>query len=101
MVEQMAAMEGFQPWRNKAGEIIGWKLPASGSPTGCVLVVHGNAGCALNRSYIASPIHEAVSRDVYVLEYPGYGARVGSPSMKSFLAAGEEAFALLPSESPI
>ena len=99
--EQMAAKEGFQAWRNKAGEIIGWKLPTAGSPTGSVLVVHGNAGCALNRGYIARPIHEAASRDVYVLEYPGYGARGGSPGMKSFLAAGEEAFATLPNHMPI
>jgi pimeloyl-ACP methyl ester carboxylesterase len=101
MVDQMAAKEGFQAWRNKTGEIIGWKLLASASPTGSVLVVHGNAGCALNRGYIARPIHEAASRDVYVLEYPGYGVRAGSPSMKSFLAAGEEAFALLPNHMPI
>jgi pimeloyl-ACP methyl ester carboxylesterase len=101
VVDQMAAKEGFQAWRNKAGEIIGWKLPASASPTGSVLVVHGNAGCALNRSYIARPVHEATSRDVYVLEYPGYGPRAGSPSMKSFLAAGEEAFGLLPTHVPI
>jgi hypothetical protein len=99
--EQTAAKEGFQAWRNKAGEIIGWKLPANGAPTGSVLVVHGNAGCALNRGYIAKPIHAAVSRDVYVLEYPGYGARGGSPSMKSLLAAGEEAFATLPGHLPI
>jgi pimeloyl-ACP methyl ester carboxylesterase len=97
----MAAKEGFQAWRNKAGEIIGWKLPATVSPTGSVLVVHGNAGCALNRGYIARPVHEAAARDVYVLEYPGYGARAGSPGMKSFLAAGEEAFALLPDTMPI
>lgn len=101
VADQMAAREGFQPWRNEAGEIIGWKLPASASSTGSVLIVHGNAGSALNRGYIARPIHEAASRDVYVLEYPGYGARGGSPSMKSFLAAGEEAFALLPNPMPI
>ncbi len=101
VADQMAAKEGFQSWRNKAGEIIGWKLPASSSPTGSVLVVHGNAGCALNRGYIARPIHEASSRDVYVLEYPGYGARAGSPGMKSFLEAGEEAFALVPGDKPI
>jgi pimeloyl-ACP methyl ester carboxylesterase len=98
---QMADKEGFQPWHNQAGEIIGWKLPAAGSPTGNVLVVHGNAGCALNRGYIARPIHQAASRDVYLLEYPGYGARGGLPSMKSFLAAGEEAFAALPGHLPI
>jgi hypothetical protein len=97
----MAAKEGFQAWRNKAGEIVGWKLPASTPPVGSVLVVHGNAGCAINRGYIVRPIHKAASRDVYVLEYPGYGARAGSPSMKSFLAAGEEAFALLPNHMPI
>lgn len=101
VAEQMAAKEGFQPWRNSAGEIIGWKLPANGAPTGSVLVLHGNAGCALNRAYIARPIHEVASRDVYVLEYPGYGARGGSPSMKGLLAAGEEAFAMLPSNMPI
>lgn len=98
---EMAARDGFQPWRNIAGDIIGWKLPATGSPTGSVLIVHGNAGCALNRDYLARPIHEAASRDVYVLEYPGYGVRAGSPSMKSILAAGEEAFALLPHHMPI
>jgi len=90
VAEEMAARDGFQPWRNKAGEIIGWKLAANSPPTGSVLVVHGNAGCALNRDYLARPIHQAASCDVYVLEYPGYGARPGSPSMKSFLAASEE-----------
>ena len=28
VVDQMASKEGFQAWRNIAGEIIGWKLPA-------------------------------------------------------------------------
>jgi hypothetical protein len=101
VAEHLAAKEGFQAWRNTAGEIVGWKLPASGSSVGSVLVVHGNAGCALDRGYIAKPIHQAASRDVYLLEYPGYGARSGSPSMKSFLAAGEEAFRLLPDHLPI
>lgn len=101
VADQMAAKEGFRPWRNQATELIGWKLPANGTPTGSVLVVHGNAGCALNRGYFAKPIHEAGSLDVYVLEYPGYGARAGSPSMKSFLTAAEEAFSALPTNQPI
>ncbi len=33
--------------------------------------------------------------DLFVLEYPGYGTRSGSPSLTSLLAAGEEAFAAL------
>jgi uncharacterized protein len=101
VADELAAREGFQAWHNQAGETIGWKLPASDSATGSVLVVHGNAGSALNRDYLARPIHEAGSRDVYVLEYPGYGARPGSPSMKSILPAAEEAFALLPNQLPI
>jgi pimeloyl-ACP methyl ester carboxylesterase len=101
VADEMAAKGGFQPWRNKGGEIIGWRLPANASPAAHVLIVHGNADCALNRDYLAKPIHQAASCDVYVLEYPGYGARPGSPSMKSFLAAGEEGVEALPKDSSI
>jgi pimeloyl-ACP methyl ester carboxylesterase len=99
--KELAGREGFSPWQNSAGEIIGWKIPATGVATGSVLVIHGNAGCALDRDYLAQPIHQAGGLDVFVLEYPGYGVRGGSPTMKSWLAAGEEAFAALPPERPI
>lgn len=39
--------------------------------------------------------------DVFVMEYPGYGARRGSPSLKSLLAAGGKGFASLPTNMPI
>ena len=94
--EQAAAKTGFVPWRNKSGKLIGWKLPASSPPIGSVLILHGNAGWALNRAYIAMPIHEAAALDVYILEYPGYGARAGSPGEGSFLSAADEAFENLP-----
>jgi pimeloyl-ACP methyl ester carboxylesterase len=99
-VVQAAAQNGFAPWKNPEGEIIGWKIPANGNATGSVLIVHGNAGSAIDRSYLAQPIHEAESLDVFVLEYPGYGAREGSPSRKSFNAAAEEAFQLMPKNLP-
>ncbi len=101
LAERTALAEGFVPWKSQAGHTIGWKIPARGTPTGSVLIAHGNAGNALNRGYIAQPIHRAGDLDVYVLEYPGYGARPGSPTMKSFLAAGEEAFSALPSNRPV
>jgi hypothetical protein len=41
-----------------------------------------------------------VDVDVFVLEYPGYGARAGSPDKASFIAAAEEAFKLLPKKQP-
>ena len=101
LAERTALVEGFVPWKTESGQTIGWKIAARGSPTGSVLIAHGNAGYALNRGYIAKPIHGAGDLDVYVLEYPGYGARPGSPTMKSFLAAGEEAFSALPSNQPV
>jgi len=100
MVVQAAAEHGFVPWKNPASQIIGWEIPASGPATGSVLIVHGNAGCAIDRDYLARPIHDAAAVDVFVLEYPGYGAREGSQGKWSFLAAAEEAFGLLPNNLP-
>lgn len=99
-VESAAKENGFVPWKNPAGQIIGWKIPASGTAAGSVLIVHGNAGCALGRDYIARPIHDSASVDVFVLEYPGYGARPGSPTKSTMVAAAEEAFQLMPPGLP-
>jgi hypothetical protein len=100
LAEPAAAELGFVPWRNPSGQIIGWKLPAASSPVASVLITHGNAGCAIDRGYLAGPIHDAAPVDVYVLEYPGYGSRAGSPDKRSFLAAGDEAFGLLTNGLP-
>ena len=99
-VEAIAREHGFSPWKISDGQIIGWKIPAATTATGSVLIVHGNAGCALGRDYIAQPIHAVADVDVYVLEYPGYGAREGSPSKRSLFAAAEKAFQRLPSGLP-
>jgi pimeloyl-ACP methyl ester carboxylesterase len=100
VIGSVAAEHGFAPWKNPSGQIIGWKMSATGAATGSVLIVHGNAGCALSRDYLARPIRDAADVDVFVLEYPGYGARPGSPGKTSFVAAAEEAFQLLPTNSP-
>ena len=100
VIESVAAEHGFAPWKNPAGQLIGWQMPARGMATGSVLIVHGNAGCALSRDYLARPIHDAAKVDVFVLEYPGYGARAGSPGKASFFAAAEAAFQRLPANSP-
>jgi pimeloyl-ACP methyl ester carboxylesterase len=99
--EQMAAQEGFQPWRNSDGLVIGWHLPPSSTVTAAVMVVHGNSGCALERGYLAKPIHATGGAAVYVLEYPGYGGRNGSPTEDSLLAAAEEAFVSITNQTPI
>jgi pimeloyl-ACP methyl ester carboxylesterase len=100
LAEPAAAELGFVPWQNPSGQIIGWKLPATSSPVASILITHGNAGCAIDRGYLANPIHIAAPVDVYVLEYPGYGSREGSPDKRNFLAAAEEAFGLLTNGLP-
>lgn len=101
VADRAATENGLVAWRNGKGDIIGWKLPSTQPRIANVLVVHGNAGSATDRDYFARPIHDAAAVDVYILEYPGYGARAGSPSMTSFLAAADEAFALLPATEPV
>ena len=98
--EQTAAKAGFVPWLNSAGQLMGWKLPASSAPAGSVLIFHGNAGWALNRAYMTLPIHAAAPLDVYIFEYPGFGAREGSPGEKNVLSAADEAFVNLPENIP-
>lgn len=76
------------PW-TVDGVIMGYARPAD-DPEAIWLVLHGNAGQASGRGYILPgfPADDAV----FVLEYPGYGSRPGSPSKESFDAAAEEAF---------
>lgn len=59
-------------------------------PSAVWLVTHGNAGQASQREYIVELLPE--DADVYVLEYPGYGARSGDPSRASFDAAASAAW---------
>jgi pimeloyl-ACP methyl ester carboxylesterase len=56
-------------------------------------MLHGNGGQAANRTYAlgAFSAHDSV----FILEYPGYGAREGKPSRASFDAAATEAYTLL------
>jgi pimeloyl-ACP methyl ester carboxylesterase len=99
--ESMAERDGWKPVRTAAGEIIGWRITQTNEPSGAVLIFHGNAGCALDRDYLARPIHDALPLDVIVVEYPGYGPREGSPSLSTILATAEAALELLPSNRPV
>ncbi|MBL9172746.1 MAG: alpha/beta fold hydrolase [Verrucomicrobiales bacterium] len=92
----LARAGNFQPWTNAAGQRVGWWRPSSsGKSRGCALITHGNSGSAVGRDYLANPIQEAFALDVYILEYPGYGDRPGSPTQESLLAAAKEAAGLL------
>lgn len=79
---------GLKPWphgvsRDEYRAFVPDTLPG-GTIKGTVIVVHGNAGSAINRYVYVDPLQKLGYR-VLIMEYPGYGARGGRP--------GEEVFA--------
>ncbi len=94
-LEALAAREGLLPWRNADKDFIGWRSrEGQGFP---VLILHGNAGHAFHRSHVVSRLRKAgITSPIYILEYPGYGARPGIPTENSLVAAALEAIDLLP-----
>jgi pimeloyl-ACP methyl ester carboxylesterase len=93
--------ERCEPWRDAGNTIIGWK---SAKKTGekaapnRLLVFDGNTGCAMDRAYYLRGFERYAGGDnweVYLFEYPGFGARPGRISEASFVEAGEKALALL------
>jgi len=99
---EMAKAEGFEPWTNGAGQRIGWKrIQGAGPARGRALILHGNAGYALDRADYAKALQQAMAFDVFILEYPGYGDRPGAPSQKTLCDAAAEAFQLLRANGPV
>lgn len=89
-----AAQAGLQPWRAPDGRLIGWHTPER--PGARVLLFHGNAGHAAWRA----PILHRWARvsgvgGVWVMEYPGFGARPGPATEPALMAAAVEAIDLL------
>ena len=83
-------------WKEE-DKVIGFASERS-DPTGVWLMLHGNGGQASHRGYVRQRMKE--SDALYVLEYPGYGARAGKPSREAFNAAAAEALAILRERFP-
>ncbi|TVR91804.1 MAG: alpha/beta hydrolase [Spirochaetaceae bacterium] len=94
--EQLAAQQGLEAWRNRDGEVIGWRERESAQELPRLLVMHGNAGHALHRRHYIDLLGDAW--EVLLLEYPGYGVRGGRPSEPALLEAASEAVEQLRSE---
>ncbi|HWI56221.1 MAG TPA: alpha/beta fold hydrolase [Bacillota bacterium] len=103
--EQAAACarsENLERWQSPDGSPIGWKRLSPARPAqGQVLILHGNADCAFHGSHYAAGLQQAAPLDVFMVEYPGYADRPGTPSQRSLEAAASEAFQLLSTNSPI
>jgi len=96
---QAAKASGLQPWRDGQGQLIGWKNAAGSAPAANrLLIVHGNAGQAVDRDYLMRGLNTLGKGrlwDAFVVEYPGYGARAGKPSEAALMAAADAAFTQL------
>ena len=91
-----AVVTRLAPWSD-GSQTIGFCREVS-NPRTIWLMMHGNGGQAADRDYV---LHCLTDQDsLYVLEYPGYGARSGSPSLESMNQAASEACQLLRSRYP-
>jgi len=98
-----ARARGLEPWLDGSGRFLGWRAPVPGPPAARVLVLHGNAGSALDRSYLRDVLQGPGRRgvEVVLLEYPGYGPRPGAPTEEAIVAATVEAIDLLGGSVPV
>jgi pimeloyl-ACP methyl ester carboxylesterase len=81
----------LEPWIVD-GRIIGY-FSAPRQPSCVWLMAHGNAGQASQRAYVLQRM--APTDALYVVEYPGYGARPGVPAMAAMNAAVADAYEIL------
>ncbi|HTY86482.1 MAG TPA: alpha/beta hydrolase [Candidatus Acidoferrum sp.] len=101
-VDASARSANLERWQDSAGKPIGMKRMAPKQPAeGRVLVVYGNGSCATGCAHYADVIQDVAPFDVYILEYPGYADRPGSPSQKTLFRAANGAFQLLPTNGPV
>ena len=115
----MAEGSGLAPWPEAGDSRMGWRAAtdAPADPVGPpadqndradpgparALVFHGNAGHSLHRDYLARGLQSADTGpgwDVYLLEYPGYGSRDGSPGEDAIMSAAAEALEKLIARDP-
>jgi len=101
-VDEAAHAAGLTRWTNAAGHGIGMKLPSPRrQATGQVLIVYGNGSWTVGCSKYGEVIQSLGAFDVFILEYPGYADRPGSPSQENLFRAADEAFKLLDKDKPI
>lgn len=71
------AIRGLAPWPDDT-DYRGLVSRQDQAPRGTVIVFHGNAGAAIDRSYYLRALMPLGHR-VLLAEYPGYGGRPGKP----------------------
>ena len=101
-VDQMAQLARLERWTNSIGQSIGFKRLSPKQPAeGTVMIMYGNGSTAIGCEHYVNDIQSVAAFDVFILEYPGYEDRPGSPSQDSLFNAADEAFRTLSSNRPI
>jgi pimeloyl-ACP methyl ester carboxylesterase len=104
-VEQVAAIAaetGLERWINSSGRVIGMKRLSPRQPAaGRVLITYGNGSWSAGCAHYADDIQTVAALDVFILEYPGYADRAGSPSQKNIFHAADEALQLMGTNQPV
>lgn len=101
-VEQTAQSQRLELWRAPDGRAVGCKRLSPVRPAqGQLLILHGNAGCAVFCGQYADRIQQAAPLDVFMLEYPGYADRPGKPTERTLDESADEAFLLLATNGPV
>ena len=78
--------ESLEPWRDDRGNFLGyWRRFANAN--GLVLAFHGNDEEALDAAWLREILPP--NKALFLMEYPGYGARPGAPSEKAFFEAAD------------
>lgn len=91
-----AVTSPLKPWVEE-GISLGYTREVD-TPETVWLMLHGNGGQAAHRNYVLN--HLSDQDAFYVLEYPGYGSRAGSPCRASIDTAASDAFRRLQQRHP-
>ena len=103
LTEEFIKARGLESWISKDDNYRGLiSSQPQNEVKGTIIVFHGNAGTAIDRSYYSNALVKLGYR-VLLAEYPGYGGRIGKPSEEVFVADARETVKLIHQEygSPI
>jgi uncharacterized protein len=92
----------LERWRDSSGQAIGMMRMSPRQPAAAqVLIAYGNGGCATDCAVYADELQKLAALDVFILEYPGYADRPGTPTEKNIFRAADQALQRLPANRPV
>jgi pimeloyl-ACP methyl ester carboxylesterase len=101
-VDQMAQSARLERWTNSDGQFIGLKRLSPRQPAeGTVMIMYGNGRTAIGCEHYVNDIQSVAAFDIFILEYPGYEDRPGSPSQDNLFNTADEALCMLSTNRPI